>query len=99
MFFVLLFNLPLFFRSMPFLVVVTTFSVILWKLFGDNRSRTNKVDKQIMKKYREEFVDFFPTILSILINRKASHPRVKIAYGHLEEVSCLVAFVKVVVTK
>lgn len=73
---------------MPFLVV-TTFSVILWKLFGDSKSKENKVNKQIMKLYREEFVEFFPTILTTLVNRRVTNPYVKLAYDHLEEVSCL----------
>jgi len=74
---------------MPLLTVVTTLSVILWRLFGDDKKDRNKVGKQSMKIYREEFVNFFPTILTTLITRRASNPRLKIAYDHLEEVSCL----------
>lgn len=70
---------------MPFLALTTTLSVILWKLFGDNKVK-EKVGKQSMEIYREEFVDFFPTILDTLVNRKASNTRLRIAYDHLEEV-------------
>ena len=74
---------------MPFLLALTTVSTVLWKLFGASKSKRNEVDKQTMKIYREEFIAFFPTILTTLVNKKASHPRVKVAYDHLEEVSCL----------
>lgn len=74
---------------MPFLVALTTVSAVLWRLFGASKSKRIEVDKQIMKIYREEFIEFFPTILTTLVNRKASHPCVKIAYDHLEEVSRL----------
>ena len=39
-----------------------------------------------MEQYREEFLQFFPTVLGILMNRRKSHPRAKLAYDHLEEV-------------
>ena len=42
-----------------------------------------------MEQYREEFLQFFPTVLGILMNRRKSHPRAKLAYDHLEEVSHL----------
>ena len=74
---------------MPFLLALTTVSTVLWKLFGAGKSKINGVDKQTMKIYREEFIEFFPTILTTLVNKKASHPRVKVAYDHLEEVGCL----------
>lgn len=74
---------------MPFLLALTTVSTVLWKLFGASKSKRNEVDKQTMKIYREEFIAFFPTILTTLVNKKASHPRVKVAYDHLEEVTCL----------
>ena len=70
---------------MPFILVSTSLSVLLRKLFGGKKHETNK---QNMKVYREEFMNFFPTILTILVDRRASvHPRVKTAYDHLEEVS------------
>ena len=80
-------------KSMALLAVVTTLSVILWRLFGDNKSDRNKVGKQSMKIYREEFVKFFPTILTTLVARRTSNPRLKIAYDHLEEVSCLSVYI------
>ena len=40
-----------------------------------------------MNLYREEFVNFFPVVLTTLVDRKVSNPRVKVAYDHLEEVS------------
>ena len=77
---------------MPFLLVTTTLSVLLRRLFGGSNDEPNK---QSMKMYREEFLNFFPTLLAVLVNRRESHPRAKIAYDHLEEVSCLFASVKV----
>ena len=80
-------------RSMPFLLATTTLSALLRRLFGDNSTgeamANNDASKQSMKMYREEFLNFFPTLLGILVNRRESHPRVKVAYDHLEEVSCL----------
>ena len=77
---------------MPFLLATTTFSALLRRLFGGNSTSetmsSNEANKQTMKMYREEFLNFFPTLLAILVNRRESDPRVKIAYDHLEEVSC-----------
>ena len=79
---------------MPVLTAITAFSVVIWKSFGQWRSKDdqNKLGKrQCMKQYREEFVQFFPTVLSILMNRKTLHPRAKLAYDHLEEVGLCIA--------
>ncbi|XP_065901609.1 farnesyl pyrophosphate synthase-like [Dysidea avara] len=73
---------------MPLLTAITTFSVVIWKCCGQwcSEKYQNKAGKrQYMKQYQEEFIQFFPTVLSILMNRRTSHPRVKIAYDHLEE--------------
>ena len=72
---------------MPFMLVLTSLSVTLRRLFGNKKCEPNK---QSMKVYREEFVNFFPTILNILVDRRALNPRVKTAYNHLEEVSAII---------
>lgn len=79
---------------MPFILVLISVSVLLWKLFGNKKRETNK---QCMKVYREEFLNYFPTILTILVDRRVLNPRVKTAYNHLEEVSSLPVTTKVLV--
>jgi len=77
---------------MPLLTVITAFSFLIWKSFGQwcSKDNQNKAGKwHYMEQYREEFLQFFPTVLGILMNRRKSHPRAKLAYDHLEEVSHL----------
>lgn len=81
---------------MPLLTAVLTVSQVLRRLIGENgiaeekREERNASSQRYIKAYNEEFIRFFPTVLSILVGRKTSVPRLTTAYDHLEKVRFLV---------
>ena len=66
---------------MPLLTAVLTVSQVLRRLIGENgiaeekREERNASSQRYIKAYNEEFIRFFPTVLSILVGRKTSVPR------------------------
>lgn len=87
---------PIHYQAMPFITAVLAVSRILRRLLGedelDEKRRKERAasSQRYIKIYNEEFVRFFPTVLSILVGRKSSIPRLTTAYDHLEKV-CLPA--------
>ena len=79
---------------MPLITAVLAVSRVLRQLIGeDEQSRRQRIAGSQhhvygIKTYKEEFVRYFPTILSELVSRKASIPRLTTAYDHLEKVRC-----------
>ena len=80
---------------MPLITAVLAVSRVLRRLIGedelDEARRKEKVasNQRYVRAYKEEFVRFFPTVLSVLVGRKTSIPRLTTAYDHLEKVRCL----------
>ena len=78
---------------MPLITAVLAVSRVLRQLIGeDEQSRKQKTagsEHYGIKAYKEEFVRYFPTILSELVSRKTSIPRLTTAYDHLEKVKHL----------
>ena len=77
---------------MPLITAVLAVSRVLRRLLGDDELDEERRKERIassqrhIKAYNEEFIRFFPTVLSILVNRKTSIPRLTTAYDHLEKV-------------
>ena len=78
--------------SMPLLTAILAVSRVLRQLVGedalDEERRKERIasSQRHIKAYNEEFIRFFPTVLSILMSRKTSIPRLTTAYDHLEKV-------------
>lgn len=77
---------------MPLITAVLAVSRVLRRLLGEDELDEEKRKERIansqryMKDYNEEFVRFFPTVLSVLVGRKTTIPRLTTAYDHLEKV-------------
>ena len=63
--------------------VLAVFRIIRQLVIGEDNAGSGKI---CIEDYREEFILHFPTILSALVGKRASIPRLKIAYDHLEKV-------------
>ena len=77
---------------MPLITAVLAVSRVLRRLLGedetDDEGRKARIagSQRYLKDYNEEFVRYFPTVLSVLVGRKTSIPRLTTAYDHLEKV-------------
>ena len=66
--------------------VLAVFRIIRQLVIGEDKLRIAGSGKICIEDYREEFILYFSTILSALVGKRASIPRLKIAYNHLEKV-------------
>ena len=69
---------------MPLIIAALAVSHVLRRITGEDKRDEERRRKKIA--YEEEFVRFFPTVLSVLVGRKTSFPRLRTAYDHLEKV-------------
>lgn len=69
---------------MPFLTALLAVSRVLRGALGEDGSR--RKERAARKDYSEEFAHFFPTVLSTLVGRRTSIPRLTTAYDYLEKV-------------
>ena len=76
-------------RGMPLIIATLALSRILQRIIigEDKRERRRE-----MITYKEEFVHFFPNVLSVLVGRKTTTPRLRAAYDHLEKVCTTAIF-------
>ena len=80
---------------MPFISsFLAATSSLLYRLFQGSPSsdsgiklRKAKTGKRYMKKYREKFIQYFPTLLTELIEKELFNPDLKPNAEHLKEVS------------
>jgi len=76
---------------MPFISSLLATSSLLYRLFQGTLSGTKfskvKTGKRYMKQYREKFVQYFPTLVAELTERKLFDSCLKHDSEHLKEVS------------
>lgn len=73
---------------MPLIIAALVVSRVLRRITGEDKrdeKRRNELGN-VKIAYKKEFVRFFPTVLSVLVGRKTSVPRLTTAYDHLEKV-------------
>lgn len=75
---------------MPFISSLLATSSLLYRLFQATtdgaRSRKTKTGKRYMKQYFEKFVQYFPTLVAELTERKLFNSCLKRTPEHLKEV-------------
>ena len=76
---------------MPFITSLIATSNLLYRLFQGMSSGGNvrkaKTGKRYMKQYREKFIQYFPTVVAQLTQRKLFEFGLKDTSEHLKEVS------------
>ena len=76
---------------MPFISSLLATSNLLYRLFQGTasgvKSRRTKTGKRYMKQYREKFVQYFPTLVAELTERKLFDSSLKDISEHLKEVN------------
>ena len=78
---------------MPFISSLLATSNLLYRMFqgtpGAEGPRQTKTGKRYMKQYREKFVQYFPTVVAELTERKLFDSCLKDTSEHLKEVNTL----------
>ena len=73
---------------MPFISSLLATSNLLYRLFqGTSSGQKSKTGKRYMKQYREKFVQYFPTLVAELTERKLFDSCLKDTSEHLKEVN------------